>query len=868
MKMDGLIRYGAPAEVIGLWKKQESQALLPLQELAVKRYDLFGGGNLLIQAPTSSGKTFIGEMAAVETALRRKKVVYLVPLKALAEEKYQSFREKYEAYGLKVIVSSRDHREFDADLESGDFSMAVVVYEKLSQLLVRRPERLQEIELIIADELELLSDPERGGGLELLLTRILLSGTRLIGLSAVIGQAEKLAKWMEAKLVLHEQRPVELRYGVLHNGVFRYRTYNAYSEGEETLTDQGAESSWEVLAQNVASFSEAGETCLVFVKSKQESRRGAEALAGRIDGPPAREAIEALRALEPTRSREGLIDALERGVGFHNADLTPDERKAIEAAFRSGEIRVMVSTSTLAVGLNMPARNVFITADKWRYDARFGMPWKAPIMRAEYENMGGRAGRYDQGHAFGRSILIADTAFDAETLWRRYIEGEREGIEPCLSKEPLENYVLQLVASRCCRTEDELLDFLENTLTGEWVWRELYALEEVELLIRSAINRAADTGMVAREGEGTLEATPLGRAVAAKGISIATALELEQWINESESRVWSDLDLIVAAATTPDGRMPAVTLTSEEYARAGYVDRLRRAAEGEDDSADVPLNRIRKGHLTPFFEEVRAIKIALLLRQWIDQQPVHDLEQEFETMSGQILAAAHQISWLTDATASIAEALGASEPFTERVRALSQRAQTGLWEDALPLGHLNEPKLSRPAICALVGHGLHRTRALAAAPTEVLAQWISKKDARALISWAKKKVKTENKAAPHAEREATATPVLTVDDRVPGQILLDGAVVRLQEKQYLLIHALAEFPGECVPYDAIYDAVWGDAIVENNQMHFQKRKLLDRIKAATPHYADLVKTVPKRGFILNLAPAQVERKRATVSSAA
>ena len=55
---------------------------------------------------------------------------------------------------------------------------------------------------------------------------------------------------------------------------------------------------------------------------------------------------------------------------------------------------------------------------------------KAPILRSEYENMGGRAGRYGAGYDFGRSILVASTPFDAETLWRRYVEGEREPVQP------------------------------------------------------------------------------------------------------------------------------------------------------------------------------------------------------------------------------------------------------------------------------------------------------------------------------------------------------------------------------------------------------------------------------------------------------
>ena len=220
MKMNELVRHGLPPEIICMWKEQESTYLLPVQETAVKRYGLLEEGNILIQAPTSSGKTFIGEMAAVHTALRRKKVVYLVPLKALAEEKYRDFSKKYESYGLRVIICSRDHREFDHELEAGEFSIAIVVYEKLSQLLIRRPERLEEIELIVADELELLSDPERGAMVELLLTWILQSPCRLIGLSAVLGHPEKLAQWMDARLVHSEQRPVELRFGVLHDGLY------------------------------------------------------------------------------------------------------------------------------------------------------------------------------------------------------------------------------------------------------------------------------------------------------------------------------------------------------------------------------------------------------------------------------------------------------------------------------------------------------------------------------------------------------------------------------------------------------------------------------------------------------------------------
>ncbi|MCF6284960.1 MAG: DEAD/DEAH box helicase, partial [Candidatus Hydrogenedentes bacterium] len=470
MKVDQLLRYDIPEAVVELWRKRGCGELLPLQEAAVKRHDLFGGGNLLVQAPTSSGKTFVGEMAAIQTALRQKQVVYLVPLKALAEEKFREFHATYADYGLKVILSTRDHREHDGDLERGDFSMAVVVYEKLSQLLVRRPERVAEIDLVVADELEILGDPERGAGAELLLTRLLQAQCRLIGLSAVIGGADRLAAWMEADLVQSDQRPVELRYGVLYDGVFCYRTYNSPGEGTEILVDGATESAEETAMENLAAFAACGERSLVFVRAKHDTRIGADRLAARLELASASKAMVALEALEPTRSRDALLMVMAYGVAFHNADLSPEERRVVEEAFRSGEVLVLVSTSTLAVGLNLPARNVFLTTEKWRYDHRLGMPWKTPVSHMEYENMGGRAGRLGAGHDYGRAILVATSLFEKELCWRRYVEGERESIEPQLARAPLEDHVLRLVASGHCPSLDARRDFLERTLSGRWVW--------------------------------------------------------------------------------------------------------------------------------------------------------------------------------------------------------------------------------------------------------------------------------------------------------------------------------------------------------------------------------------------------------------
>ena len=627
------------------------------------------------------------------------------------------------------------------------------------------------------------------------------------------------------------------------------------------MVDLPSESAWEILTNNVGVMIGRGESCLIFVKAKEESRRGAELLCDHVQEASATEAIAALNHLEPTRSRDRLIDTLSHGIAFHNGDLSPEERRVVEDAFRGGAVKVLVSTSTLAVGMNLPAQNVFVASEKWRYDDRFGMPWKAPIPRGEYENMGGRAGRYGCGHEFGRSIMVAPTPFDEETLWRRYVEGEREGIAPQLANAPLETPILQLVASRFCRSVEEVQQFLENTLTGVWVWCQTLTRDEMEIHVRAATNRALDAGVLAWDGEGRLEATPLGQAVAAKGVTLATARELERWIAESETRLWCDLDLLLAALLTPDGRMFQVALTSQEYEHADYPGLLKALSEGEDLSADVPLNRLRRCGSMPFFEEVRAVKVALILHEWIHQASMYDLEEKLHTLMGQVLAASDQAAWLIDVVAAMATALGAQEAFVERLNTLRDRVQYGVSEEALPLARAGMVGLHRGVILRLTADRMCTPDALVNADAKTLERRMPAAVARKLLAWSRVHASTPEAQKSTRLMEDPEMPVLIVDDRHPGQIELDGVVVPLQEKQFRLIQLLASNPGECIGYETIYEHLWGDAIVENNQIHFQRRRLVERIKTLVPTRENVVRTVPKRGFVLDLHPAEVAMHR-------
>src|SRR5689334_15303852 len=99
MRIETLEAYNVPSDLLEIWRNTVGPTLLPVQALAVKEYGLFTGGNLIVFSPTSSGKTFIGEMAAVKAARENARVFYLVPQKALAEEKYREFSKRYAQAG-------------------------------------------------------------------------------------------------------------------------------------------------------------------------------------------------------------------------------------------------------------------------------------------------------------------------------------------------------------------------------------------------------------------------------------------------------------------------------------------------------------------------------------------------------------------------------------------------------------------------------------------------------------------------------------------------------------------------------------------------------------------------------------------------
>ena len=220
--------------------------------------------------------------------------------------------------------------------------------------------------------------------------------------------------------------------------------------------------------------------------------------------------------------------------------------------------------------------------------------------------------------------------------------------------------------------------------------------------------------------------------------------------------------------------------------------------------------------------------------------------------AGQIRGAADTLSWLADAAVALADAQDMLPAFIHGLRDFADRLHFGVREETLAVARA-VTGLPRTALLALAGAGLTRPDTLHDTEPALLERWMDAEQAAALKRWAAAEARPIN-----VERDTEATaPALIIDERRPGKITLNGKSVPLQEKQYRLILALARRPGECVPYEEIYKQVWGEIIVEDNQMHYQKRILTRRLAEADPAFATLIDTVPKHGFALNLAREQV-----------
>ncbi|HJX05235.1 MAG TPA: helicase-related protein, partial [Candidatus Nanoarchaeia archaeon] len=293
---------------------------------------------------------------------------------------------------------------------------------------------------------------------------------------------------------------------------------------------------------------------LVFVNSKSSAEAEAERISAKIKvSEEEKEKLEeasnkVLQALDkPTKQCQRLALCVRKGVAFHHAGLHHEQRELIEDNFRSGVIKIICATPTLAYGVNLPAFRV-IVRDLKRFSAPHGMSW-IPVL--EFQQFCGRAGRPDFNDEYGEAICIAETEGEKEKIIENYIEGETEEILSKLAVEPvLRTYVLSLIATNFANTTSSLMDFFKKTFYAHQfgdvkelekiIGRILKKLEEWEFITIGENDKDKEKNNDKDKEKNSLEPTLLGERVSQLYLDPYTAHYLITCLKRAEGKILRD----------------------------------------------------------------------------------------------------------------------------------------------------------------------------------------------------------------------------------------------------------------------------------------------------------------------------------------
>lgn len=431
-----------PNPIFELWESQLEaldQGLLDPQR-----------NRIAISMPTSAGKTLTALLPIVHTlTTTRLKCIYVVPTRALLSEVETTLAEVIEPLGYKVAsaVGALDLNEAEEVFVS-EADVLVSTPEKLDMLIRRRSPVVADAGLVIFDEGQNLEDPNRGLRLELTAVKVKMAmeDAKIIMMSAVLPNAQEIADWLangEGTSIEVKWQPTRMR-----SGVFVWEGLEGavnYSDGQSislfhkrTKTDPRFSALFRTTAQVAFAYGKRGAVLLLttqkprceklaqeiqrLVDEQREEKSENNEFANRLSAQIRREVSE----------RFLLADLVQSGVAYHHADLPPRIRARVEEGVRRGYFKYVVSTTTLAEGVNLPLSAVVVDDLYFTQPSDVGPPRRRVMSPKRFWNIAGRAGRAlrdTEGHV----ILIAPDDRWSQLDLTPYLEYDVAQLDPVQS---------------------------------------------------------------------------------------------------------------------------------------------------------------------------------------------------------------------------------------------------------------------------------------------------------------------------------------------------------------------------------------------------------------------------------------------------
>ena len=526
--------------------------------------------NLVICAPTSAGKTMVAELIALKCVLeRKKKVLIIVPFVSIAQEKADYLQSIFEPAGVKVggfTGNQSPEGGFDS------VHIAICTIEKANSLVNHLLEKkaVKALGVVVVDELHMIGDGQRGCLLELLLTKILYMSTKsllkiqLVGMSLNCPDVDLLAEWLQAEVCRTKYRPIKLTEMVkigstLYDTKFNViRSLDCTDDEDDILL---------LVKEHVLK----GQSVVIFCWARNKCESLASTLAEaqgefRKSYPAEAKKFLDFSALDGVcKQLDGVLKrTVSNGVAFHHAGLTFEKRKIIEDSFRHKLVNVLVATTTLSSGVNLPAELVIVTTPYFKCETLVDI--------FVYKQMSGRAGRKGMCKD-GESILMCEASDEPRV--KRLFQSAPKPLQSslCLSKEsqsmndsadPLKRALLEVIASRVAVTKQEIMLYFSCTLFYserrakshndskeiDVSFMQDPVSEALEFLLKhdfisSRARLASEQLNKGGAGEQEFSAYQLGLATVASALSPEQALVVFEELNEGKTKFISKNELYI-----------------------------------------------------------------------------------------------------------------------------------------------------------------------------------------------------------------------------------------------------------------------------------------------------------------------------------
>ncbi|KAL4005214.1 hypothetical protein ACER0C_004927 [Sarotherodon galilaeus] len=690
--------FGLPSKVKELmFKLRGIQSLYDWQQTCLNLDCVQQRKNLIYSLPTSGGKTLVAEILILRELLcRRKDCLFILPYISLVQEKVRGLA----SFGLELDFMVEEYAgskgRFPPVKRRNKTSLYIATIEKAHSLVnsLIETSRLDNLGLVVVDELHMLGDGSRGAIIEMTLAKVqyVSKTTQIIGMSATLGNIKDLQTFLRAENYTNNFRPVQLKEFVkLHDTIYEVDPKEENCFRFSRLLNFKYSSTMQKIDPDhiIALVTEVipAHSCLLFCPTKKNCENVAAMICKYLkeDFLRHREEEKGVLLRELRDSGNGSLCPVLKvtvpyGVAYHHSGLTSEERKLVEEAYSSGVLCLLTCTSTLAAGINLPARRVILRSPYVATDF---------LKRSQYKQMVGRAGRAGID-SVGESILIlqekdrnmAKTLVCApmESCYSNLMHDDGKG---------LLSLVLSLIGLNITSSVEQLQDFLQGTLLFVQ-WQQLCVERSLLEAVQQCVDVLKEKELITVDSHSqSLRVTKLGKATYKASVDLTYAEVLYKDLSKGLESLLLNSYLHLVYLVTPydliDQCKPDWMIFFRQFTLLSVAEQKMSAAVGVPESfvaRKAAGQTVKKGVNVV---AVRRMYLALVLLSLLKETDVWSISERFQLSRGFVQTLLGSASAFCSCVLHFAEELEEFWPFRALLAELTRRLSYCVKAELIPL---------------------------------------------------------------------------------------------------------------------------------------------------------------------------------------